>query len=72
MSLIKIGLEANKAHLRNELLMHPCRYFAILAITSPPYVAIFNITCPVWYGGCNDACSGDGYQITDQCLEENQ
>jgi hypothetical protein len=33
-SLIKIGLEANKAHLRNELLVHPVRYFAILMIGS--------------------------------------
>jgi hypothetical protein len=30
MSLIKIGLEANRTHLRNELLVQPCRYFAIL------------------------------------------
>ena len=41
-------------------------------ITSPPFDAIFNITCPIWNRGCNDACSRNGHQITDQCLEENQ
>jgi len=43
MSLIKIGLEANKAHLRNELLVHPCRYFAILTINNR--VALCIRTC---------------------------
>lgn len=42
------------------------------SFTSPPYDAIFNITCPIWNRGCNDACSRNGHQITDQCLEENQ
>jgi hypothetical protein len=32
MSLIKVGLEANRTDLRNELLMHPCKYFFILII----------------------------------------
>jgi hypothetical protein len=32
MSLIKVGLETNRAYLRSELLAHPCMYFAILII----------------------------------------
>jgi hypothetical protein len=40
MSLIKIGLEANGACLRNELLMHPGRYFAILMIDGRAAVCI--------------------------------
>jgi hypothetical protein len=34
MNLIKVGLEANRSHLRRELLAHPGRYFAILVIDS--------------------------------------
>lgn len=40
--------------------------------TTPSYAAGFNITCPIWNNGCNDACRRNRHQIIEQCLEENQ
>jgi hypothetical protein len=40
MSLIKVGLEATREQLREELLSHPCKYFFILMIDNRAVLCI--------------------------------
>ena len=45
MSLIKVGLEATREDLREELLSHPCRYFLISMIDNRAVLCIQTCDC---------------------------